>query len=462
MDKTFSLYDRLIYKTNRSGGARNWVGNLRWYVSEKNKGCFSFCCISALSCMSHEEHIKKGMKKTLFTICTDQEKTEEWTYGADYIKTNLMSVYLPFYEYAGYVEIKSKIDIKYSGIAYEKDGFLIIRNDNYYICFDTNWFSIDNKKQSIEIQSDSDQKWLTVTYHIDENQAKLNCQRLSSCRQKTIVENKEFWNSYLESCPVTELPGGFSYKKESLNIDEHFSNEEIITRQLWHYCCMLVNVSDVEFNECQIYMAPDKDNWIGTWSNDGPQCMAALSLTNQKDLAKRIIVSYLKNAMNNNGELSWYMHADGVGCYGQKGDVGRFSHGDPYMPHVVEYYIRNTGDESILSEDVGGISVYKKLKKYVLNLHNLRDINNDSLIEWANLWETGWDDKGGTFFTSACLAEWMDIVSNGTDDEIALFYRKHQHPVIAVSVSLFMRAISSIAFNDHIVMTCSTTAITGC
>ena len=74
MDKTFSLYDRLIYKSNRSGGAKNWVGNLRWYVSEKNKGCFSFCCISALSCMSHEEHIKKGMKKTLFTICTDQEK----------------------------------------------------------------------------------------------------------------------------------------------------------------------------------------------------------------------------------------------------------------------------------------------------------------------------------------------------------------------------------------------------
>ena len=413
MDKAINLYNRLTYKTNQSGGPRNWVGNLRWYVAEKQKGCFSFLCISALPNMTHQDYIANGTKRKLFTVHVDEEKLEQWVYGA------------------AYIEAKTKTDINYSGIVYEKDGCLLINEGDYYICFDSCSFSVNQQEQIITL-SDSNEQWLTVTYHVDEAQAISNCHRLSANREETLKQNKVFWESYLESCPTTEINGGFAYKHESLNIDEKFSSDEILTRQLWHYWCMLVNVSDVEFNKFPIYMAPDKDNWIGTWSNDGPQCMAALSLTNQKEFSKRIIISYLTNAMNDKGEFSWYMHADGVGCFGTKGDVGRFSHGDPYMPHVVEFYIRNTGDTDILSADVGGMTVYEKLRTYMLNLHNLRDMNDDSLIEWSNLWETGWDDKGGTFFTSAGLYDWMDIVSKGTDEDIAAFYAEHQRPVIAV------------------------------
>ena len=48
------FYDRLVYKTHQSGGKYNWLGNLRWYVTENEIGRFSFRCISALKDMTHD------------------------------------------------------------------------------------------------------------------------------------------------------------------------------------------------------------------------------------------------------------------------------------------------------------------------------------------------------------------------------------------------------------------------
>ena len=425
-----NLYERLKYVKEESDGLYNWLGNLHWYVTENKSGRFSFRCISALESMTHEDCVAINTTKELFAISLMEKESDEWVYGVDYIQNTHVKIMLPFHEYGAFICTTTDMKICFEGNCYEKDDVCVIKNGSYYIVLNLKGIC-GNEANGIDVVAEELQ-WIAVSYHIDEAKAIANCKRMADERDKIITDNKIFWEEYLASCPVVELDRDYVYKHETLNIKECFSPEEFITRQLWHYQCLLMNVCEVEFNKLPIYMAPDRIHWIGTWSNDGPQCMAILSLTNQKELARRIIIQYLKHAMTIKGEFSWYMHADGTGCYGVKGDVGRFSHGDPYMPHVVEYYIRNTGDESILLEDAGGITVYEKLKTYMLNLHNLRDMNQDSLIEWSNLWETGWDDKGGTFFTSASLEEWMDVVANGTEDEIAEFYTKHQRPVIAV------------------------------
>ena len=425
-----NFYDKLIYTTEKTGDSYNWLGNLRWYTCEEKPGCFSFQCISCLPEMTHEECLSVKMTKELFKLNTSPGNGHRRVLGADYIMAGNTEIFMPFYEYGSLISSAENTTINFEGEARICEDVAVIKTGSYFVAVKTEKISFISGFEALIIAGKH--KWAAISFGVDEKTVILKCRDLYKNREKILAENREFWNNYLKSCPTVSLTREYIYEHKELGISENYSSDEFLKRQLWHYWCMLVNVSEVEFNKFPLYMAPDKINWKGTWSNDGPQCMAALSLTNQKDLSKRLIISYLTNAMTNNGEFSWYMHADGVGCYGKKGDVGRFSHGDPYMPQVVEYYIKNTDDETILSADAGGMTVYEKLKKYVLNLHNLRDINNDSLIEWANLWETGWDDKGGTFFTSASLTDWMKIISGGTDKEISDFYKKNQRPVIAV------------------------------
>lgn len=420
-------YDRLTYKTNNEANKYNWLGNLRWFVYEYENGKLAFRCISALPQMSHEECAAIEMQKELVRVAIEPAKNSERVFGVDYFVTNNCKLYMPFYEYGALLDASDSVKIDYDGTAYIEQECAVIETGAYYVAIKADKPPVINN-DSISVCAG----WMAFEYGTDKQKVIADCKKLLKNRDKVISENKKFWNDYLDSCPIVEMDSKFTYKHDNYNVDECFMPDDFVARQLWHYSCMLQNVSEVEFNKFPLYMAPDKINWLGTWSNDGPQCMAALSLTNQKELSKRLIVSYITNSLTDKGEFSWYMHADGVGCFGTKGDVGRLSHGAPYLPQTVEYYIRNTGDLSILSEDAGGLTVYEKLKSYILNLHTLRDINNDFLIEWANLWETGWDDKGGTFFSSASLEEWMEAVSSGTEDEIDEFYKNNQHPVIAI------------------------------
>ncbi|MBR4073030.1 MAG: hypothetical protein IKK24_03715, partial [Clostridia bacterium] len=212
-----------------------------------------------------------------------------------------------------------------------------------------------------------------------------------------------------------------------------------VIRQYWHWWVALVNVSNIEFNEFPIYMAPDRQSWLGTWSNDGPESIAALSLTNQRGLARKLILSYCGAAISDEGVHSWYLNSDGVGCNGNPGDVGRLSHGVPNIIHTVEYYVRNTGDKEILSANCNGMTLYERISKYFKETLKIRDLDNDGLIEWRNLWETGWDDKLGCFFKTSTLEDWCEIVINGTDEEISEFYKKNSYPVVAIVEQVYMR-----------------------
>lgn len=441
------LYDRLVCEKDGPEDSFNWTGSLRWYVREQEKGGFSFSCICALKDMSHEECLKSGMAKELFRLENASGKSRKRIYGADYVRTDDFSVFLPFREYGCLIRQKDDIEINIYGEVCMEEDLYIVKDGAYFICFKTDMKIRQESERLILCAGEGG--WSAAAFHIEKERAISDCMRMFSQREQILSDNRAFWNDYLESCPVVHLKKEYVYWNEALKIREQYQPDDFLTRQLWHYWCLLINASEVEFNRLLLYMAPDKINWLGTWSNDGLLCMSALSLTNQRELARRLITSYLTISMTENGDFSWYMHGDGFGCYGLPGDSGRFSHGAPYFPQTVDYYIRNTGDISILSETAGESTVYEKLKKYILNLHQHRDMNGDCLIEWANLWETGWDDKGGPFFSSAALDEWVHTVMHGTDEEIAAFYAANQHPVTPIGEQVItlwsLRAMSRLA-----------------
>ncbi len=427
-----SFYSKLTYKTNKGIGINSWNGNLRWYARECEDGSsFKFQTMSCLEEATHEECVKNRMCKNLFDLALTQNETKNWCYGTDYIAVDDVSIYFPFYEYGCIINHSQELNITFEGSAMLNGNVVTVTTGAYTVCLKADC-KVSLKDNSI-VASAADSGKIAVSFHIDGTVAEACCNRLFNESDAILKENRNFWNEYLASCPTVELPEAFDYKRPELGIDDHFTPEDVVVRQLWHYWCLLINVNEVEFNKLQLYVAPDKIGWLGTWSNDGLQCMAALSLTNQKELAKRLIISYLETSLTTDGVFTWYTHADGVPSNGTVGDVGRYSHGAPYFPQTVYYYIRHTGDRSILSEQCGGgMTVYEKLKKYITSLHTMRDVNGDELIEWANLWETGWDDKGGTFFSKASIGKWAETVANCTDDEIAEFYRENQCPVTTV------------------------------
>lgn len=423
-----NIYEQVKYRRSTPVGQGNWLGNLRWYVKENDTcGSYSFECISALPSDTHSQCVEKNFTTRLFDV-QFETSAAAFEYGADYIKSDDFTVFMPFFEYGCILKFR-KLHISAENAAVY-DDIAIIRNGSYYIAVKSTG-KIAKIDTGICIGDGEDDIYAAIAFNIDESVVCADCDRIYKNRESIIAENRDFWEKYFASCPTVEVED-YAYHNAFSGRDYLFKSEDITVRQLWHWWCVLINVNEVEFNKNPLYMAPDKTNWKGIWSNDALQSIAALSLTNQKEFAKRLFVSYLTSSVNADGVFSWYTHADGLGCYGLEHDVGRLSHGAPYFPHAAEYLIRATGDEKILDADAGGMTVYEKLKKYVHTLINRRINPKYGMIEWANLWETGWDDKGGCFFEAASLEEWMKAVSEGTAEEIAAFYEKNQRPVIPI------------------------------
>lgn len=423
-----NLYNMVKYQRNTPIGHGNWLGNLRWYVKEHNKcGRYTFECISALPDESHEECVRKNFTKQLLEVQL-QTKSHTFTYDADSIQADDFSIRMPFFAYGCILNFK-KLSIAAENVKI-CDHTACIKSGRYFIGITSNG-KFSANEQGICIGDGREEVHAAIAFHLDEHTACAECDRLFRKRDEIAAQNRVFWEEYFSSCPTVEMDDYF-YHNAFSNRDYLFKSEDITVRQLWHWWCLLINVNEVEFNKNPLYMAPDKTNWKGIWSNDGLQCIAALSLTNQKELSEKLFVSYLTGSVNEEGIFSWYTHSDGLGCYGLSHDVGKLSHGAPYFPQTAEYLIRATGNERILEQDAGGMSVYEKLKKYLKTLIRMRMNPEYQLIEWANLWETGWDDKGGCFFEAAPLTEWMKMMSEGTETEIAAFYKENQRPVIPI------------------------------
>ncbi|MBO5136019.1 MAG: hypothetical protein J6C17_01390 [Clostridia bacterium] len=416
------LYSKVRYVRNNHIGNYNWLGNLRWYAREsENFGEYSFETIAAYEFQTHQECEARKMTLKLFDVKFDVSGSSDIEYGADYIKTKTFNIVMPFYEYGCILNGKAVIKAE----AELTENCLLIFNEGCYVCIKSD--SIKEAEDGFVVEGKT-----VAAFNISKEKAISDCDRIFDNSQQIIEKNRNFWNEYFNSCPTVQVEEDFDYFNEFSGNSYHFKKEDIHIRQLWHWWCVLMNVNEVEFNKAPLYMAPDKIEWKGSWSNDALQSMAALSLTNQSNIAKRLIVSYMKSSINSDGVFSWYTHSDGTGCYGTVGDVGRFSHGAPYWLHTVMYYIKNTGDKTILEEDAGGMTVYEKLKKFAKTLIDVRMNKEYNMIEWANLWETGWDDKGGCFFDDGSLDDWMAVVSKGTDEEIKEWYKNKQRPVLPI------------------------------
>ncbi|MBS7262480.1 MAG: hypothetical protein KIG36_02610, partial [Eubacteriales bacterium] len=246
-------------------------------------------------------------------------------------------------------------------------------------------------------------------------------------------ESAAFWDAYLTSCPLVETG------------DHTCSDGTVLTaaairaRQLWAWQVALKNINLLEENRFSCFAAPDKPQWFGVWSNDGAETLAALSLTSAAPLARRALIEYADKAVTPDGVQSWYTHSDGVGCYGNPGDTGRFSHGVPCWVHAVDFYIRAADDAAILSEtlDSGG-TLWERIRVYLDRYMERRDVNGDGLVEWVNLWETGWDDKVGPFFSKSPISEWIRRIPTLEGEQIREFYEAFSCPVTPMVEQVYL------------------------
>lgn len=269
---------------------------------------------------------------------------------------------------------------------------------------------------------------LAVAFHVDKDQALAEAEALFADPARARNESRAAWEDYLASCPVARLPDGYTWKKPD-GAAVTCSADEIVRRQYWQWCVTLVNVYDLPFNDLKAYMAPDKTIWFGVWINDGGEALFGLSHTNRHALARKCLIEYVRTAVGADGTVCWYLHATGVRCLGNPGDSGVFSHGVPMFVTALAEYVEQTGDRTILDEPAGeGGTVWEKVRRYMHNVYEHRDIDRDGMVEWRNLWEGGSDDKVGCFFSKANLKEWIFTVTTQEPEVVTEFYRKNQRP----------------------------------
>lgn len=443
-------YDILTYKRETHIGEDNWLGNLRWLAEEMQEPLsYRFVTIPLdRTCKNY------GSNRLLFELkAKGNPAVNTFTYGADYYEAAgegmNVRVTFPWEAYGAIVSWKKEdtgIDFQIRGgenchITERKGEYTWVLVDApYYVFVHSSGAKakISENGQCLLLCHMAGENRLTISYHIDMGKGLEAHRLLSKNAGKEISESEVQWENYLQSCPVFACEGV---------LDTHYSKIELQERQLWYWWCARMNISFIEFNKSPVYVAPDKTMWAGTWSNDGPETMAALSMTGDKELVRSCLISYLAQSIDSEGNLSWYTHYDGCGCYGDAHDIGGGgrSHGVPNVVHTVHFYIMQTGDNGILEEDMGGgVTLWERLKTYMQHVFEVRDINGDGLIEWVNLWETGWDDKICPFFKEADLNTWIETVKSADDENIKAFYEKSGYPLTTmVEQVYFLWALQS-------------------
>ena len=420
-------YNKLIHtQTNRQ---QSWIGNLRWYVEESPQEC-RWDFRAAPKDIAHDR-ARGCAVQDMFTLSVPLSGSEvSYQYRADSYNARYtggtLEITMPWTEYGAMLQVTA--DAVPCTITFPRPVLfcrladcVLITDQDIYFCIAAN-VPIMFRENEV-LFSCEDTCRIAVSFHAEQRIARETCLRLFGKKDEVCAQSASFWNDYLSSCPV-HMP---SHENAAA-----FDFEEVYLRQLWHWWAALINLSSVEFNSWPTYLAPDKSKWFGSWSNDTPEALAALSLTRAAPLVREAIVGYVARAISADGIHAWYTHADGQKSFGVQHDPGRFSHGVPCIVHTVEYYIRATGDRTILLADADGMSVWEKLCCYMHNFLPQRDCNADGLIECSNLWESGWDDKLGPFFEKQPLSVWVSVITTGTDEEIAEFYRANQAPVTAM------------------------------
>lgn len=423
------LYQELKCTYKPDFSMQNGVVNDRWYAAENGENGFIFVTAPVdRACGKIADDGSHMLERNLLFLDVHEDRSDlPRTYAADYLEYGKTRICLPYHYYGA--AITSERDLTFvssveRGIRHEngetpawqyEDNCAVLQDGSYHMVFMTEGV-VEAVKNGLKIKSNGRTCKTVVSFYISADKAYSIAEELFYDTSAAVKASESFWEDYFNSCPISETA-------------DHTFN----IRQYWHWYCALAGVSNVEFNAFPLYVAPARPGgWLGTWSNDGPETMAVLSLTNQRQISRNLILNYVAAAINDDGIHSWYLHSNGEGCFGKAGDVGSLSHGVPCIVHTTDFYIKNTGDKGILNAPCGNATLYEKLKKYMTALFELRDLDDDGLIEWRNLWETGWDDKLGCFFKGASLADWCKMSVSDDKESQAAFYKEKQYPVASV------------------------------
>lgn len=407
----------------------DWFGNTRWFVRiNGDENSFTVCAAPVNRSHGDLQNNGRVLNKTFFSLRADAPP-QGYTVKPDTVADGYTSLTVPFGEYGLIARSQRRIHVDFDcGLEKENLSVCGLKNtvavsDGIYRLYFVCEGKIEMEPHGFQLIPQDGGVRIAVGYGVSEERARGISERLFEREDEAVCESRRRWNEYFESCPVVET-GNFG---------------RTVQRQYWCWWCLLVNVSDIEFNDFETYMSPEKTGWLGVWSNDGPECMAALSLTGCDRLARRMILGYLEKAMDDAGRHAWYTHADGQRCFGRAGDPGRLSNGAVCIAHTVGFYVRNTGDIDFLKEKLStGQTVYERLKIYISAVYRDRDINGDALIEWANLWESGWDDKLGCFFSKKSLAEWWQAIEQLDGEQFSRFYEENSCPVTTIVEQVYM------------------------
>lgn len=457
-DNHFPLYSMLRDHREQPLGALKWSGNQRWIAVEQDTPLtYTF-----QTCPQDEDDaeldttgtLKMGVRRLFALTHRQSAVVKRVTYVPDgcTVETDQFTFQqtFPWGEYAALLSLHSQRDFTmvvepYKTVAdvmikVTSDGPLLLRSGLYSLWFvgDGIEFVVNNESQiEIRIFANRDAQ-MVIAFHQNADEARRDAERLLNSYSATQAASAAHWESYLQSCPVHTFDNDYQYHDTFLDRDVIFSRDELITRQYWHWWALMANVADSRFCVGAPYLSPDRAIWFGSWSNDTPDALCALALTNQRDLARQCILKYLETALDEDSNLGWYTHSYGRSCLGHTCDSGFYSHGLPSIAHCIAYYVEATDDLAVLGEILSSKrSVWDCLKDYMDRVFKVRDPNQDGLVEWSNLWETGWDNKAGAFFSKASITDWVTVVSRNDPQEVARFYQENSRPVTALVEQVF-------------------------
>lgn len=245
-------------------------------------------------------------------------------------------------------------------------------------------------------------------------------------------QTDRWWNDYFSSCPLVELTKELVVTSPS-GLKSLIDPERFIVRQLWLYYWALASIVDLPWYRATPLQIADRRTFNQSFSNDNTFGIELLSLTAQAGTARTHLINLVTYLIGKDGHLHWSISADG------RCSSFPDPHGVPAIGHALGHYLRATGDGTILDADADGITVWEKVKLYEEKLLHFRDVNQDGLVEWNHIWETGEDNKSSPFFSEKGLLEWVKFYEEHASGEVAAepFYRSHVRPVTALNEQAF-------------------------
>ncbi|MGN6367739.1 MAG: MGH1-like glycoside hydrolase domain-containing protein [Phycisphaerae bacterium] len=483
---TPTTYDRLADHQQSPLGPKTFLSNLKWFAEEtddhlaltfrtmpRDQAEAEYVALTQIVGSSNKVASFPSARRTLFQLrLPDTDQIREITYRPDALTartpTANITRTLPLDRFGAILQITPthpaqplEIHLDPATILgpqlvspaplqiFRQQHTLTWTQGNYTLVFRFNGTCTASTQTGATIQSPANTPLLlTAAFHINSAKALQTANQLFTHAPEEIARSRHQWTAFLDSCPITHFPHGFHAHDPATNRDVDYTDDELTTRQLWHWQTALANCYDVPFNNMPAQLCPDKTTWFGSWSNDTPAALAALARTNQKPFVRRALIDFVRTGILPGGDLSWYMHGTGVPGLGNPHDVGRLSHGVPEIVTAIADYIRATGDTSILNAPAADhMTVYQNLKIYMTNVFHRRKTSLDGLIAWANLWEGGADDKVGPFFSKADITTWCNAVEHLNDADLQHFYAENDRPVINLyEQAFFLHALQSLAY----------------